>query len=619
MGRINNKIKYPVKVSPRLTDYFIGSDIDNNGKTVNFEVASIVSLIESLGQQNRIISGKAIWIPDTLSFYITEVIYFLNGQLYITEPTTITLSDADPDDPRIDVIAVTSEETVYVEEGEPSPDPIKPTLPNGTEYLELTFVNIAAGATVPTGASSEVIYNEFLGAPDEWTVTEDDNTYIKTNDTESPQSGTKDIKIEGTFSSATMTFEASAPKNVVSSDTINFYILLKSEFDLTQKINFTFLNGSDESVSNNKLITELGFLFNPNLVGQYQLVSIPLSSFSFTSSQYQKLEVSFSGFNDYKVLMDNFSLVSGINNPPPMDFVPTGGYEGTGQDLYDLIQSLAQMEKAIYDPNNIEADAFDMDNMVDGVNKLAMTQAERDKLNGLDTAVILKGDWDASLGTFPASTEAGWSYLVSVGGTVSGQIFSIGDRLISILDGASTTVYAGNWIKADYTDVSFSSEVAASSEKTSVNDSDLFGILDSAASFITKKLTFANIKSTIKTYTDTLYVALANFLEEKINGTAIEDLDMHTNYSVNLSSAAHGRYRLTGNTNLTFTNTPSVGRTICRTYVIRSTTAQTLTIVNTHSAYGSYKADGSINLITVVASNTTTSGLELHISFSQPN
>ena len=619
MARIKKKTVYPVKPNPKLTDYFIGSDIDNNGKTINFEIASVVSLIESLGQQNRIISGKAIWIPDTLSFYITEVIYFLNGNLYITDPTTITLSDADPDDPRIDVIAVTSDETVYVEEGEPSPDPLKPTLPNGTEYLELTFVNIAAGATVPTGASSETIYNEFLGAPDEWIVTEDNNTYIKTNDTESPQNGTKDIKIEGTFSSATMTFDASSPKSIGSSDSINFYILLKSEFDFSQKINFTFLNGANEQVSDNRLITELGFLFNPNLVGEYQLVSIPLSSFNFTSSQYQKFEVSFSGFEDYKVLMDNFSLVSGINNPLPMDFVPTGGYEGTGQDLYNLIQSLAQMEKAVYDPNNIEADVFDMDNMVDGVTKVAMTQAERDKLNGLDTAVILKGNWDASVGTFPSSTEAGWSYIVSVAGTVDGQVFSIGDRLISILDGASTTVYTGNWIKADYTDVSFNSEVSSASEKTSVSDSDLFGILDSAASFITKKLTFANIKSTIKTYTDTLYVALANFLEEKINGTAIEDLDMHTNYSVNLSSAAHGRYRLTGNTNLTFTNTPSVGRTICRTYIIKSTTAQTLTIVNSHNAYGSYKSDGSFNLITVIASNTTTSGLELHISFSQPN
>jgi microcystin-dependent protein len=69
-------------------------------------------------------------------------------------------------------------------------------------------------------------------------------------------------------------------------------------------------------------------------------------------------------------------------------------------------------------------------------------------------AVILKGTWDASAGTFPGSAlqKAGWSYIVSVGGTVGGQTFAVNDRLIAIADNASTTVFAANWFKADYTD-----------------------------------------------------------------------------------------------------------------------------------------------------------------------
>lgn len=47
--------------------------------------------------------------------------------------------------------------------------------------------------------------------------------------------------------------------------------------------------------------------------------------------------------------------------------------------------------------------------------------------------------------------------------------------------------------------------IAPASAKTSVVDADLFSMFDSAASFLFKKITWANIKATLKTYFDTLY------------------------------------------------------------------------------------------------------------------
>lgn len=78
----------------------------------------------------------------------------------------------------------------------------------------------------------------------------------------------------------------------------------------------------------------------------------------------------------------------------------------------------------------------------------------RDRVNELDTAVILKGGWDASAGTFPGSgaAQAGWSYIVTTAGTVDGVDFNVNDRLLAITDNASTSTYAGNWLKLDYTD-----------------------------------------------------------------------------------------------------------------------------------------------------------------------
>lgn len=76
------------------------------------------------------------------------------------------------------------------------------------------------------------------------------------------------------------------------------------------------------------------------------------------------------------------------------------------------------------------------------------------RVNELDAAVVLKGGWDASSGSFPGAgaAQSGWSYIVTVAGTVDGVAFSINDRLLAYADNASTTTYAANWLKLDYTD-----------------------------------------------------------------------------------------------------------------------------------------------------------------------
>lgn len=88
------------------------------------------------------------------------------------------------------------------------------------------------------------------------------------------------------------------------------------------------------------------------------------------------------------------------------------------------------------------------DTILQAINKLD------GNVSALDASVILKGLWDASAGTFPGGgvAQAGWSYIVSVGGTVDSVPFVANDRIIAILDNASTTTFASNWFKADYTD-----------------------------------------------------------------------------------------------------------------------------------------------------------------------
>ena len=69
------------------------------------------------------------------------------------------------------------------------------------------------------------------------------------------------------------------------------------------------------------------------------------------------------------------------------------------------------------------------------------------------TGLNPRGSWDASGGSFPSGTEKGDYYIVSVAGTVDSQAFIIGDWLVSLADGASTTTFAANWFRGDYSQV----------------------------------------------------------------------------------------------------------------------------------------------------------------------
>lgn len=82
----------------------------------------------------------------------------------------------------------------------------------------------------------------------------------------------------------------------------------------------------------------------------------------------------------------------------------------------------------------------------------------KNRVQSLDASLTLVGTWDASVGTFPGAgtVAAGDTWIVDVAGTVNGVVFSVNDRVIAlqadIADGnSSTTSYANNWYKTEYT------------------------------------------------------------------------------------------------------------------------------------------------------------------------
>lgn len=129
-------------------------------------------------------------------------------------------------------------------------------------------------------------------------------------------------------------------------------------------------------------------------------------------------------------------------------YVPKG--TNTGKFLKDdgtwaSIPGGGDMLASTYDPQAIGGDAFDADNHTDGTTNKVFTATEKTKLSGIETA-------------------------------------------------------------ADVTDaVNVGSSIHGATAKVTPVDADTMPLIDSAASNVLKKVTWANIKATLKTYLDTLY------------------------------------------------------------------------------------------------------------------
>jgi hypothetical protein len=121
-----------------------------------------------------------------------------------------------------------------------------------------------------------------------------------------------------------------------------------------------------------------------------------------------------------------------------------------------------------------------------------------------------------------------------VGSTASNVVTDV-SLFDKVLSAADTTVQAAlNTIDevAQRKD-SIGATIAAASEKTIPVDADMVGLMDSADSNLLKKLSWTNIKATLKTYFDTLYPSSAVVLSGTYSPTITRDanLDATTAYT----------------------------------------------------------------------------------------
>ena len=138
---------------------------------------------------------------------------------------------------------------------------------------------------------------------------------------------------------------------------------------------------------------------------------------------------------------------------------------------------------------------------------------------------------DSSSSGNHASVGANWNIIqVNIDGAVVGPT-SATNASIAVFDGTTGKLIAdGGYtianIAADATNIA--AVTNAATDKTTPVDADGLGLIDSAASNVLKKLTWANLKATLKTYFDALY----------LGGSAAQNIG-YLNIPQNSKSAAY--------------------------------------------------------------------------------
>ena len=160
----------------------------------------------------------------------------------------------------------------------------------------------------------------------------------------------------------------------------------------------------------------------------------------------------------------NIQTIADQINGPGLDFLSPAD-----------IDTLAELNALVLDATIPDSTKIDLITVTQAVNLDTLVT----RVNDLDAAVVLKGTWDATSGVFPGggTAQAGESWIVSVAGTVDGVDFVQDDRIIAILDNASTGTYAANWHKADYSDLvssvaGLTGAISAAGLRTAINVED---------------------------------------------------------------------------------------------------------------------------------------------------
>ena len=263
---------------------------------------------------NQLISGGGVFWTGDLDFTVSAATYQIAGVIYNSIQTDVSLDTADPTDDRIDIIAVDDTGAVVVITGTPAPVPAAPDV-DPLSQLQLTFIFVAAGATVPV-ITNEDIYLENA----EYTTSTNSAGTINLASTSNPFAGTKDIEATLAVANNRIFFQRPAGTvNLADFSTLTLNLRSKAAWPTAKGLTLTWMMGA--AVVGIPVVIKSGtFGFLSSNTTTYQQITIPVGFFSTGSLTVDRLRLNVTGGGAaIGFYLDNVILQGGIAEPPPPD------------------------------------------------------------------------------------------------------------------------------------------------------------------------------------------------------------------------------------------------------------------------------------------------------------
>lgn len=305
--------------------------------------------ITEIPKADGMIKGAMVsWISG-LTYGVSAGAFYLVGALNKVDGDVVTLSAADPDLPRIDLIVVDNTPAIAVIQGTPAVNPQKPSIDPETQ-IERTNILVPAGATEPGNIiTDQIIYDE--GATGEFALTAAGVTVDGAYATDKFH-GTYSINVTSLKNGAIITFTSGAAKDRTEFENLVLYLKLKATMANQQWIYVSFLNGG-------ALVTnEVRVPVTKKNVSSWQAIIMALTGLTWSQAEFDAVRFRWAGAAHAGMLLDYIKLETGVIQVEYNDSVTlTGDVEGTGVTGSPILTTMAAKYQMLTGAKSSGADA----------------------------------------------------------------------------------------------------------------------------------------------------------------------------------------------------------------------------------------------------------------------
>jgi hypothetical protein len=261
----------------------------------------------SLSFETKLLNGGIVTWDSVLKFTVSPAVYYINGAYNTSSSTSLTLDAAHATLDRIDLIYLDSAGAKKIT-GTAAASPAEPNLPPNS--IRLTAVQVSATVTSPSLIDTLMIYDENV----EWTGAA---TSVTTdfNGTTNPCHFVKTTDLGAVTSASYIEYTRSSALRISDYTVLKFYLRLKATFAANTQLQISWRRGGVlKSTSLNLASGNYGYLRSAS---GCQLITIPMSAFSFLSDSIDAIRFQFTGSNASGCYLDFIQIQSGIIQTQP--------------------------------------------------------------------------------------------------------------------------------------------------------------------------------------------------------------------------------------------------------------------------------------------------------------